>query len=165
MKTYLLKTWILIFIFSSVCFAAQTQTTKAPAPAGTDPEFSKLIKDYYAAWNSGSLDKAGQYYAKSPDLVFYDVSPLKYKGWSEYRAGVEKIFLSNYSEVKLTPYDDLKVSRHGPFAWTTLTFKLSGKGKDGKMLDIDCRHTAIWQKRSGKWLVVHEHVSTPLQGS
>jgi ketosteroid isomerase-like protein len=35
--------------------------------------------------------------------------------------------------------------------------------KDGKAMDLDVRHTAIWEKRGGKWLIVHEHVSAPLQ--
>jgi ketosteroid isomerase-like protein len=154
MKTSWFKA-LIILMLSSSCFAAQTQT-------GRIDEFEQIIKDYYAAWNSGSLDKAGEYYAKSPDLVFYDVAPLKYQGWSEYRAGVEKVFFANYTEVHLEPSDDLKIARRGPVVWTTLTFKLSGKAKDGKMLDLDCRHTAIWEKQAGKWLIVHEHVSTPL---
>ena len=27
----------------------------------------------------------------------------------------------------------------------------------------DFRWTVIWQKEDGKWLIVHEHVSAPLQ--
>lgn len=155
MKTSWLKALIILSMLSSCCFAAQTQT-------GRMDEFAQIIKDYYAAWNSGKLDKAAEYYTKSPDLVFYDVAPMKYQGWSEYRTGVEKTFFANYTVVHLKPYDDLKITRRGPVVWTTLTFKLSGTAKDGKMLDLDCRHTAIWEKHAGKWLIVHEHVSTPL---
>jgi ketosteroid isomerase-like protein len=35
--------------------------------------------------------------------------------------------------------------------------------KDGKGLEADTRQTAIWEKRGGKWLIVHEHVSVPMQ--
>lgn len=156
MKTPWFQGLIIFSMLSSLCFATQTQTY-----GGRLDEFTQIIKDYYAAWNSGSLDKAGEYYAKSPDLVFYDVAPMKYQGWSEYRAGVEKIFFANYTGVHLEPYDDLKITRRGPVVWTTLTFKLTGAGKDGKTLALDCRHTAIWERQAGKWLIVHEHVSTP----
>ena len=163
MKRYWLKGLILILFISGVCLAAQTQSSKQTTKA--EQEIVQVVKDYYAAWNSGNLDKAGEYYAKGPDRVYYDVAPLKYNSWAEYRAGVEKIFLANYTEVKLEPYDDLKVERRGSIAWTTLTFKLSGNGKDGKKLELDCRHTAIWEKQGSKWVVVHEHVSAPLQSS
>jgi ketosteroid isomerase-like protein len=157
MKTQWMKGLIVLSMLSSICFAAQTQT----ATGRIDP-FAQIINEYYAAWNSGDLDKAAVYYAKAPEFVFYDVAPMKYQGWSEYRAGVEKIFFANYTSVKLEPYDDLKITRRGTVVWTTLTFKLSGTAKDGKMLNLDCRHTAIWEKQNGKWLIVHEHVSTPL---
>jgi ketosteroid isomerase-like protein len=50
-------------------------------------------------------------------------------------------------------------------AWMTLTFHLSLAMKNGAAMELDCRHTAIWEKRRGKWLIVHEHVSTPIQVS
>jgi ketosteroid isomerase-like protein len=31
-------------------------------------------------------------------------------------------------------------------------------------MELDARHTAIWERRGGKWLVVHEHISVPLPG-
>jgi len=34
--------------------------------------------------------------------------------------------------------------------------------KAGGSLVIDGRHTAVWEKRNGKWLIVHEHLSAPL---
>jgi ketosteroid isomerase-like protein len=162
MKTRLLHGFTIVCLLTSLCFAVQTQTMQKSSQ--TDREFSKkIVDDYYDAWNSGSLANAGEYYAKDPDLVFYDVAPLKYQSWKEYEAGVQKLFLENYTSVKLIPADDLKISRRGSVVWTTLTFHLSGTAKDGKTLELDCRHTAIWERRSGKWVVVHEHVSTPLQ--
>jgi ketosteroid isomerase-like protein len=46
----------------------------------------------------------------------------------------------------------------------TLTFHLSFTLKTGEAMEIDCRHTAIWVNRRGKWLIVHEHISAPLNG-
>ncbi len=47
-------------------------------------------------------------------------------------------------------------------ALTTLTFHLSGKQKDGSVLELDCRHTIVWEKRGPRWLIIHEHISKPL---
>ena len=41
---------------------------------------------------------------------------------------------------------------------------LSANPKAGGAMEVDCRHTAIWEKGGGKWLIVHEHVSAPLPG-
>src|SRR5215471_324613 len=131
---------------------------------GGDAEFKDLIDKYYAAWSSMNTDNAAPLYAKDADLTFYDIAPLKYKGWDEYAVGVKKNFFDNSASAKLTPNDDLKVTRRGNVAWTSVTFHLAAKMKDGTTLDLQGRHTAIWEKRGGKWLIVHEHVSSPLQG-
>jgi ketosteroid isomerase-like protein len=33
--------------------------------------------------------------------------------------------------------------------------------KTGQKKSIEARHTAIWEKRGAKWIIVHEHVSVP----
>jgi len=100
---------------------------------------------------------------KNQTWFFYDVTPLKYNGWAEYKVGVQKNLFDAMASGALTPKDDLKVTRHGNIAWTSVTEHFSAKMKDGKAMELDVRHTAIWEKRGGKWLIVHEHVSAPLQ--
>jgi ketosteroid isomerase-like protein len=110
----------------------------------------KLVERYYAAWNTLNSDNPASFYAEDTDLVFFDIVPLKYKGWTEYKKGVQKTFF------------DLKITRRGDVAWMTLTFHLSFTLKTGKAMKIDCRHSAVWAKRRDKWLIVHEHISAPL---
>jgi ketosteroid isomerase-like protein len=124
----------------------------------------KLIDRYYAAWNTLNTDSPASFYAKDANIVFFDVAPLKYNGWAEYKRGVQKSIFNQISAGKLTPNDDLKITRRGDVAWMTLTFHLSFILKAGHTMEMDCRHTAIWLKRRGKWLIVHEHISAPLPG-
>ena len=124
----------------------------------------KLVERYYAAWNTLNTGNPASFYAKDASLVFFDVVPLKYKGWDEYKQGVQKAFFDKISAGKLTPNDDLKITTRGGVAWITLTFHLSFTLKTGEAMELDCRHTAIWVKRGGKWLIVHEHISAPLPG-
>jgi ketosteroid isomerase-like protein len=142
---------------------AAIPASSAQKPAGGDAEFKELIREYYEAWSSANTDKPAPLYAKDPDLVFYDVAPLKYTGWDEYKVGVQKNLFDGMASGALTAKDDLKVNRRGNVAWTSVTGHLSAKMKDGKAMELDIRHTAIWEKRGGKWLIVHEHVSAPLQ--
>lgn len=148
----------------TIALSASAQMEKAPSKSALEAEFKAMIDQYYTAWSTLDPDKAAKYYAKDADLVFYDVAPLKYKNWADYRAGVMKAFTETMSSGKLTPNDDLKVNQRGNIVWTTLTFHLSAKPKAGGAMELECRHTAIWEKRGGKWLIVHEHVSAPLPG-
>ena len=75
-----------------------------------------------------------------------------------------KAFTEPMVSGKLTPNDDLTVTQRGSVVWTTVTFHLTAKPKTGGALELDCRHTAIWEKRGSTWLIVHEHVSAPLPG-
>src|SRR6266545_1626051 len=93
--------------------SVSTQTKKAPAKTALEAEFKALISQYYTAWSTLDPDNAAKYYAKDSDLVFYDVAPLKYNNWAEYKAGVIKAFTETMSSGKLTPMDDLKVTQRG----------------------------------------------------
>ncbi len=152
MKRLLVAT---LFI-STLCLPALAQKT------GAD-DFNDLIKRYYAAWNTMNPDNASFLYAQDADLVFFDIAPLKYSGgWREYRNNFKKNVAPGFSSLTLTPYNDMKIKRSGNMALTTLTFHLAAKQKDGGALDFDARHTIVWEKRGGQWLIIHEHVSKPL---
>jgi len=141
--------------------ASQTRNV-APPEQSTYAEFKTLIDQYFAACNSLDLNAEMAFYARDPGLVFYDMTPpLKYTGWEEYREGIQKAYLHRVLSAKLTPNDDLKVTRRGDVAWTTETFHFVVTMKTGQKKSIEARHTAIWEKRGAKWIIVHEHVSVP----
>lgn len=160
MKRSLMSALLLVFVLPPLSALGQppTRSTKASA---TQKQFQALIDRYYAAWNTGDPEKAAPLYAKDPDLVFYDITPLKYTGWAAYEKGVRAV-LGSFTSATFTPHDDLRVTRHGTIAWTTVTWHLSGKKKTGEAVEMDGRHTVIWELRGGHWLIVHEHFSAPL---
>jgi len=126
-------------------------------------DFNDLIKRYYAAWSTLNPDNASFLYAKDANLVFFDIAPLKYSGgWQEYRDNFKKNVAPGFYSLTLTHGNDLKVTRRGNLALTTLTFHISAKQKDGGAMEFDGRHTIVWEKRGGQWMIIHEHVSKPL---
>ena len=156
---------LIAFLAGPPASAQMKRTAAKPASSSAfEAEFKKMIDEYYTAWSTLNPDNAAKFYAKDADIDFFDIAPLKYKSWSEYRAGVIKAFMEPMQSGKLTPNDDVKINRRGNIVWTTLTFHLSAKPKVGQPLEVECRHTAIWEKRGSKWLIVHEHVSAPLPG-
>jgi|SRR5579872_904107 len=145
-----------LFLFAAIGLA---QTVKS----ADSTQFKKLIQRYWEAWSTLNPDNAAPMYSQEADAVFFDVAPLKYNGWGEYKEGVKKVFASAAS-ASFTPNDDLKVTRRGNNAWTSNTFHGTINQKDGKIMQLDGRQTTIWENRGGKWIIVHEHISAPLPG-
>jgi ketosteroid isomerase-like protein len=138
---------------------------RAQQKASDDATFRKLIESYCAAWSTGSAEAPAKIYAKENGLVFYDVAPFAYHSWKEYHDGVQKEFLETAESLKLTAGKELKVTRRGMVAWTTVPMHLTEKSKEGKTSETDLRYTGIWEKRGANWVLVHEHLSTPMAGS
>ena len=141
--------------------AAPSSAQPARRAAAAQPDFKAMVDRYWKVWASGDLDQAATLYAKDPDLVFFDLEPLKYTGWKAYREGVVTNILAKFDRVSFRVNDDLKATRRGSVAWTSVTVHASGALKGGAPVETDMRHTAIWEKRGADWVIVHEHVSTP----
>ena len=156
--------WLL---YVALAFAGGLLTfagARAQQRASDDATFRKLIDNYCAAWSSGNADAPAKFYAKDNGLVFYDLAPFSYYGRKEYHDGVEKEFFANMASGSLTADKDLKVTRRGTLAWTTVSMHFSEKTKDGKATETHVRYTGIWEKRGANWLLVHEHLSAPMGG-
>jgi ketosteroid isomerase-like protein len=138
---------------------------RAQQNATDDATFRKLVDNFCAAWSTGNAEAPAKFYAKDNGLVFYDVAPFAYHGWKEFHDGVQKEFLDNASEIKLTAGKDLKVTRRGMIAWTIVPMHLMEKTKEGKTSEMDLRYTGIWEKRGANWVLVHDHLSAPAAGS
>ena len=86
---------ILAILMFSVTVAATAQSapavpskaaaTKAENAAAVDRAYLQSIWD---GWAAADLDKQTHLYAQGPNHLFFDVAPLKYNSWDEYKAGV-----------------------------------------------------------------------------
>jgi ketosteroid isomerase-like protein len=58
-------------------------------------------------------------------------------------------------------YDDVRVFRRGEVAWTSASFNVTGRSVAGDEFNKDGRVSLVWVLEDGKWLITHEHVSSP----
>lgn len=158
------------FLTVSLCLLALTVSglaqTKKPAmkktPAGPAPAPDKvLLQKIWDGWSTLDPANVEMYYAKGPH-TFFDIAPLKYGSWEEYEK-TSKTVLAGYKSAKFTVNDDADVHPHGDLVWATATIKEEMTAKSGKVEMGNFRWTVIWENEDGKWLIVHEHVSAPLQ--
>lgn len=134
----------------------------AYAASGSDEEPVDLMPKIMHAWDNLDPAQAAPYYAKDSDLVFYDDSPLKYTGWAAYARGVRKEF-AGYTSFKTTLANDVEVHKVGnSFAWGTATWRADAVKRDGSTEVVYGRWTVLFERRGGRWLIVHEHVSVPV---
>ena len=131
----------------------------------SEPQLRALVPKIVQAWESMDLGKIDPYYAADADLTFFDIAPLKYANWAEYRTGVQKMFFEPNRSLKFTLKDDLRIHRRGQMAWATFTFGADVVSKQGANSHLDGRWTLLLEQRKSQWVVVHEHVSVPLGGS
>lgn len=151
---------LLCLLFATLSFA-QTAPSRNTPTASSEADFKKLMQRIWNAWSSGDPANAAPFYSKGADHVFFDVTPVKYDGWSQYNEGVKKV-LANFQSAKFKVNDDARVHRLGTYAWATSTIDADLTPKSGSGQKGTWRWTVVWQQTGPNWLIVHEHVSAPL---
>jgi len=124
-------------------------------------DFQPLMTQVWEAWSTLNPDNAARFYSKDAQRTFFDLSPMKYTGWTEYAAGVKKVF-ADYSSAKFTLTGTSHVAQRPTIAWATATGHGTLTKKTGAKDDLDFRWTVLWEKSGDDWLIVHEHVSVPM---
>jgi ketosteroid isomerase-like protein len=124
-----------------------------------------LVPKIIASWETLDISKIEANYAADADFAYFDIAPMKYNNWAEYKAGAQKALFEPNRSIKLRLNDDLGVHRRGSLAWATVTFGADIVSKEGAASHLDGRWTMVLEKRAHGWIVVHEHVSAPLGGS
>lgn len=152
----------------SLCLLTLTLSAIAAAPkptakkSSTGPAPDKaFMQEIWDGWSTLDTANVAKFYATGPH-TFFDIAPLKYDSWDAYETGV-KGELAGYKSAKFTLNDDLAIHPHGDLAWATATVKEEMTTKAGKVEMGNFRWTAVFENQDGKWLIVHEHVSAPIQ--
>jgi ketosteroid isomerase-like protein len=136
---------------------AATKSASKEMKAGPNRAY---VEKVWAGWSTLNPDNVSEYYASGPH-TFFDIAPLKYSSWDEYKAGVRKE-LVDYKSAKFTVNDDLDLHPSGNYIWGTATIKFEMTHQNGKVDMGSMRWTVVFEKQGGKWLIVHEHVSMPI---
>jgi ketosteroid isomerase-like protein len=152
----------------SVCLLALTVASAAksakPASkksaAGPVPD-KALAEKIWQGWSTLDPANTAKFYASGPH-TFFDIAPLKYDSWDEYEKGAQGLS-AIYKNAKFSVNDDLAIHPHGDLVWATATIKDEMTTKAGKVEMGNFRWTVIWENQDGTWLIVHEHVSAPVQ--
>lgn len=151
----------LFLIAASLCSAAQAKSHIAKrVEIGSTPDKAYLqsIWDGWSTLNPANVEK---FYATGPH-TFFDIAPLKYGSFDEYEKGVKAV-VAGYKSARFTLNDDVALHPHGDLVWATATVAEQMTTTAGKVEMGNFRWTVVFENENGKWLIVHEHVSAPVQ--
>jgi uncharacterized protein (TIGR02246 family) len=134
----------------------------APARADAEADIKALQNGFIAAFRAKDLDAVMKFYAPDETLLVFDVvPPRQFVGATAYRKDWQEFFdaVDGPITVDMT---DFVVQADGNLAWGHSIQHVVAKLKDGKQVDLTTRVTDIYKKVDGRWIVVHEHVSVPV---
>jgi ketosteroid isomerase-like protein len=157
-----MKSHILVFTLCVMCSALTLPTSAKEKTAGKAAAPDKAyLQTIWNGWATLDPANVNQFYA-SGSHTFFDIAPLKYSSWDEYRKGVRQV-VADFKSAKFTVNDDVELHPAGKYVWGTATVKDEMTHKEGKVDMGTFRWTVVFEEQGGKWLVVHEHISAPLQ--
>jgi ketosteroid isomerase-like protein len=71
--------------------------------------------------------------------------------------------LADYKQAKFTVNEDAELHPAANYLWGTATVKQEMTRKTGKVEMGNFRWTVVFERQGGKWPIVHEHVSVPVE--
>ncbi|MGH9577369.1 MAG: YybH family protein, partial [Terriglobales bacterium] len=140
----------------------------APGLAGAqdDTKAEKELKAIGAKWADAfrrkDADAIIKFYVPGDSLVVFDViPPRQYVGAEAYRQDFKSFFDTFKGPIKLE-VSDYFVSARGGMGYARNIQHVTGRDANGRRVDFTVRATDCFEKVDGKWYIVHEHVSVPV---
>jgi ketosteroid isomerase-like protein len=142
--------------------SASSCSSANDSSANDQAEINASVHRLEAAVNAKDINGIMAYYTPDESLLVFDaLPPRQYAGAAAYKKDWEG-FLAAYPSTIHAEISDWKTETEGNLAYGHGIFRTNGPDKDGKPLDLTVRVTDVFKKINGKWLVIHEHVSWPV---
>jgi len=146
----------------TVCIGAVSILAPTAARASDKSEIEALESRFAAAVSNKDLDGIMKGYAAGQGLFVFDlVPPRQYVGSDAYRKDWQGFIGSFKGPIKFT-VSDLSISSDGTIAYSHSIQHISGTDTKGKPSDMTVRVSDVYRKAGGKWSIVQEHVSVPV---
>jgi uncharacterized protein (TIGR02246 family) len=150
---------------TGAAFAAETAAAPAAAAPTAGPsdkaQIQALEKGLNAGFNARNSGKVMSYYARDGLFVFDVGPPRQHVGWANYKKDWDDLLAAFPGPVSNT-ISDLSITVSGDVAYGHSIQDAHFTAKDGSKTELVVRVTDVYRKIGGKWLIVQEHVSIPV---
>jgi ketosteroid isomerase-like protein len=98
----------------------------------------------------------------APEVISFDLGPpLQHGGGEAFKRRWQELFESVQGPIDYE-VRDLSITAGNDVAFSHSLNRIKGMMKNGRTTDRWLRWTACYRKSNGKWLIIHEHVSVPV---
>jgi uncharacterized protein (TIGR02246 family) len=143
--------------------AMQVEAVAAEKESTDAAEIRALEQRFVAAFKAKDINAIMSVYVPDESLVVFDVvPPRQYVGAKAYRKDYDDVFASFSGPVETFDISELSIMTDGDLGVSHSVQRAVLTDKEGKKVDMTFRVTDVYRKIKGKWLIVHEHVSAPV---
>jgi len=134
---------------------------QAAGAAKNQAEIRQLLSRWEKAFRAKDVDGVMAVYAPGSEVTAFDIVPPLQVGRDAYRKNYQEFFATYDGPLELE-FHDLKIVADNRVAFLTCLERVSGTLKGGQKSDLWVRVTSGLRRIDGKWLIVHDHVSVPV---
>jgi uncharacterized protein (TIGR02246 family) len=134
----------------------------AAAQTKDEQEIRALVQRLVAAERTKNINEIMSVYVTDESLTVFDVTPpLQYVGAKAYRKDWEDFFAAFPGPVEVE-IGALSITPDGNLGFSHEIDRWSVTDKEGKRVTFTLRETYVYRKTNGRWLIVHDHASVPV---
>jgi uncharacterized protein (TIGR02246 family) len=135
---------------------------RAQSQTKDEQEIRALENQFAAAFNAKDVDAIMKFYVPGNELFVFDVGvPRQHIGWEDYKKDWQEFLAMVPGPLKFD-ISELSVTTDGKLGFSHSIQHLVWKGTDGSPMEMTVRATDVYRKIDGRWLIVQEHVSVPV---
>ena len=154
----------LLIMAALLAFGVATYVLALRAEAKSDDkaEIAALEHHLISSIRTKDLNGVMSVYVPDDSLFVFDViPPRQYVGASAYREDWKGVLASFNGPIN-AEISDLRITSSNNLGFGHNIQHITGTDLSGKNIDWTFRVTDCYQKINGKWLIVHEHYSVPV---
>lgn len=155
-----MKKLLLLSLAAGVLISTGLVAARAGAQSDDNAQINTLYEQFAGAFRHKDLNAIMAVYDHSDTLFVFDVgTPREHIGWDSYRADWKDVFDSIKGNPNFS-IAELAITISGDVAYTHSIQSITGTM--GRLDSLTVRVTDVLRKIDGKWLIVQEHVSVPI---
>jgi uncharacterized protein (TIGR02246 family) len=155
-----MKRHVAAVLLCAVVLSVGAVSARAQATSGDKAAIEALYKQFIDGFDKKDTNAIMALY--DHDVFVFDlVPPRQYAGWDAYRKDWDDTFAMLPGPGNST-LADMNITVVGSAAYTHYIVDGTMTDKDGKQMHMVVRSTDVLRKQKGKWLIVQEHNSFPV---
>jgi|SRR5208282_802110 len=157
-----MKSLVVRLVAGAILITLSSLALSPPAKADARADIKVLVDRFIAAFKAKDIDAIMRGYVPDQTLFVFDVvPPRQYVGAAAYRKDWQE-FLDSFDGPINVELSELAITTDHRLAYGHSIQHVVGTDKQGKKIDLTVRVTDVYKKINGNWLVIHEHVSVPV---